>query len=183
VLAGLGTAALLKGHGIERAEDLDWWQGKKVGGEVRVTFAPAQHWSTRVGLDRNYNLWGSFYLSAGEERVYFAGDTGGGPHFRMVRDRLGAPTLALLPIGAYLPRWFMEPQHIDPAEAVAAHRELGARRSVAIHWGTFRQADEGMEDPVVALRAALRARGVAPEDFAVLENGQSLFEETPASSR
>lgn len=184
VLAGLGTAALLKGHGIARAEDMDWWQERQVGpkgqtgemGAVRVTFAPAQHWSTRVGLDRNYNLWGSFYLVAGAERVYFAGDTGPGPHFQMIRDRLGTPTLALLPIGAYLPRWFMQPQHIDPAEAVAAHLLLGARRSVAIHWGTFRQADEGMVDPVVALRAALQARGVAAEDFMVLENGQALVE-------
>ena len=173
VIAGLGTARFLRDHDIPHALDLDWWQSHEQGG-LRITFAPAQHWSTRIGLDRNRNLWGSYFLAAGDRTVYFAGDTGGGPHFRMVRARLGAPEVALLPIGAYMPRWFMRSQHIDPSEAVAAHILLGARRSVAIHWGTFRQADEGMNDPPADLERARKAWGIAPESFVALENGQGI---------
>ena len=173
VIAGLGTARLLERHGVTRALDLDWWQQHEVGG-VRITFAPAQHWSTRSVADRNLNLWGSYFLTAGPRSVYFAGDTGDGPHFQAIRERLGAPDLALLPIGAYLPRWFMRAQHIDPVEAVKAHVTLGARRSVAIHWGTFQQADEGMDDPPAQLELARVQAGMPAADFVVLENGHSL---------
>jgi L-ascorbate metabolism protein UlaG (beta-lactamase superfamily) len=152
------------------SEDLDWWESKKVNG-VTVTFAPAQHWSVRGIGDRFAELWGSFYFSDGETSVYFAGDTGWGPHFAQVRDRLGAPTVALLPIGAYLPRWFMHSQHMDPGEAVAAHRVLGATTSIAIHWGTFAQSDEGMYQPAGDLRLALQAARVSPDAFVALENG------------
>lgn len=178
ILAGLGTKALLAEHGIERAEDLDWWQSRDVGG-VRVTFAPAQHWSTRGLGDRNVNLWGSFFIRAPRQSVYFAGDTGRGPHFAAIRERLGSPTVALLPIGAYEPRWFMHPQHIDPAEAVEAHRVLGAERSVGIHFGTFDQTDEGMEQPQRELAEALRSQGVSPAAFVALENGTSISVAAP----
>src|SRR5262249_45910026 len=124
----------------------------------------------------------SFYLGSAQGTVYFAGDTGAGPHFQMIRDRLGPPALALLPIGAYLPRWFMRPQHIDPMEAVTAHRVLGARRSLAIHWGTFCQTDEGMNDPVQALAQALREQGVAPADFIAVDNGQSVTVSQPSAA-
>jgi L-ascorbate metabolism protein UlaG (beta-lactamase superfamily) len=181
VLAGLGTAALLQKNGVTSVADVDWWEHRDVGG-LRVTFAPAQHWSTRALTDRYRNLWGSWYLSDGRQTVYFAGDTGDGPHFRAIRDRLGPPDLALIPIGAYLPRWFMRSQHVDPAEAVAAHLTLGARRSVAVHWGTFQQADEGMDDPPADLARAREQRGVPAEDFVVLDNGQSL-EVAPRAAR
>jgi L-ascorbate metabolism protein UlaG (beta-lactamase superfamily) len=174
VLAGLGTAKLLQKHGISRAVDLDWWQEQEVQG-VRILFTPAQHGSTRSFTDRNVNLWGSYYLRSSQGSVYFAGDTGAGPHFQLIRERLGAPDLALLPIGAYLPRWFMRSRHIDPNEAVAAHRTLGATRSIAIHTGTFQQTDEGIDDPVIALAAALSQQGVPAQDFIVLENGESTM--------
>lgn len=173
VLAGLGTQALLAEEDIARAEDLDWWQSREVG-KVRITFAPAQHWSSRGLGDRNVNLWGSFFIRAEAQSVYFAGDTGKGPHFAAIRERLGAPTVALLPIGAYEPRWFMHPQHINPAEAVEAHRVLGAERSVGIHFGTFDQTDEGMDQPPRELAEALRAQGVDPSTFVALENGASF---------
>ncbi len=137
-----------------------------------MTFAPAQHLSQRGFGDGLAELWGSFYFSAGETRVYFAGDTAWGPHFAQVRDRLGAPTVAILPIGAYLPRWFMRSVHVDPAEAVAAHRALGAKTSIAIHWGTFDQSDEGMYQPAGELLLARRAAGLPPEAFVALENGE-----------
>jgi L-ascorbate metabolism protein UlaG (beta-lactamase superfamily) len=172
VVAGLGTGALLRENGIFNAIDLDWWQSTDVGAAT-ITFAPAQHWSARGLDDRHGNLWGSFYLQAGASRVYFAGDTAAGPHFAMIRKRLGRPAVALLPIGAYSPRWFMRPQHMDPAEAVAAHLALGAKKSIGIHWGTFALTDEGMDDPPRALRRALRARRVPEGRFLVLDNGES----------
>ena len=174
VFAGLGTAALLRRYDIAQGHDLDWWQSQDLG-KVRITFTPAQHWSTRGLGDKNVNLWGSFYIVEGKHRVYFAGDTGRGKHFATIRQRLGAPSVALLPIGAYLPRWFMWPQHINPEEAVLAHRALGANRSVGIHWGTFKQADEGLNAPVKDLAKARLKHGVPEQSFIVLENGQSTY--------
>jgi L-ascorbate metabolism protein UlaG (beta-lactamase superfamily) len=172
VLAGLGTAVWLADQGLPGAVDLDWWQSVSVG-PARITFTPARHASRRGAFDGDQRLWGGFQVEAQGQRVFFAGDTGMGSHFADIRERLGPPTLALLPIGAYLPRWFMQPQHIDPDEAVAAHRALGAQHSLAIHWGTFRQADEGMNDPVQALARALDAQHPPTLDFRALDNGGS----------
>lgn len=171
IMAGLGTAALFEEHAIPGAVDLDWWQSRTIG-TATITFAPAQHWSTRGVSDRNVNLWGSWFIAARAGDVYFAGDTGDGPHFAQIRERLGAPAIALLPIGAYLPRWFMRPQHIDPREAVAAHRTLGARHSVAIHWGTFNQADDGIHQPALELIDVLRSEQLPISAFRLLENGE-----------
>lgn len=173
IYAGLGTKALFEEHDIPNAYDLDWWQSVQVK-SATITFAPAQHWSTRGLGDRNANLWGSFFIASGGQSVYFAGDTGDGPHFQQVRERLGPATIALLPIGAYLPRWFMRPQHIDPAEALAAHHTLGAQHSVAIHWGTFDQADEGIHQPALVLIDELRRTRVPLSAFEILENGEHL---------
>lgn len=175
VIGGLGTAALLAKNDLGQAKaiDLDWWESRDVR-DVRVTFAPAQHGSMRTAFDRNHTLWGSYYLRGSTGSVYFAGDTAEGPHFRMVRERLGPPTIALLPIGAYKPRWFMKPVHIDPDEAVAAHFELGARRSVGVHWGTFDQADEGFYEPVEDLERARAAARLPDDAFVALENGASI---------
>ena len=174
-IGGLGTKGLLGEGGIRRAIELDWWASVEVK-SATITFAPAQHWSARGADDWYVNLWGSFFVEAGETSVYFAGDTAVGPHFEMVRDRLGAPDVALLPIGAYEPRWFMRPQHIDPAEAVDAHLTLGARRSIAIHWGTFDLSDEGPREPVVDLERALEKKSVSKDAFLVLENGHAYAE-------
>jgi L-ascorbate metabolism protein UlaG (beta-lactamase superfamily) len=171
-VAGLGTARLLAESGVRHAIDLDWWQALDVDG-VKITFAPAQHWSRRGLDDANGILWGSFLLEAGGTSVYFAGDTAAGPHFAAIRRRLGAPDIALLPIGAYEPRWFMRPQHMSPAEAADAHLALGARRSVAVHWGTFDLSDEGIDDPPRALHAALRERRIPPQRFLALDNGEA----------
>ena len=170
ILAGLGTRALLEEAGVPGGEDLDWWQSAEVG-SLRVSFAPAQHWSRRGLADQNHLLWGSFFVAGPSGSVYFAGDTGWGPHFAEIRSRLGAPSLALLPIGAYRPRWFMRSQHIDPDEAVQAHLALGAGRSVAVHWGTFDQSDEGAFEPVQDLWAALRRRGLPEDVFLARFNG------------
>jgi len=108
-------------------------------------------------------------IDIGDRLAYFAGDTAFGPHFSWIRDRFGPPSLALLPIGAYAPRWFMSTVHMGPEEAVQAHQILGARGSVAIHHGTFQLTDESIDTPKRELRA------IAPADsFLVLDNGQSV---------
>ena len=117
--------------------------------------------------DRDRTLWCGYVIERENRRTYFAGDTGFGPHFEQIRERLGPPDLALLPIGAYQPRWFMSPIHMSPDEAVRAHQILGAKHSIAIHHGTFQLTDEGVDVPKKDL---LTCRG--NESFVVLNNGE-----------
>jgi L-ascorbate metabolism protein UlaG (beta-lactamase superfamily) len=175
VFAGLGSRALLHDEGIEgieRVEDLDWWQVAEVAPEVRVTSVPAQHFSQRGLCDRDNTLWTGYVVSGPAGIAYFAGDTGFGRHFRQVRERFGKVRLAVLPIGAYRPRWFMATVHIDPEEAVKAHLELGATTSVGMHFGTFRLADDGQDEPVADLTRARSKAGVSDAQFWVLGFGE-----------
>jgi L-ascorbate metabolism protein UlaG (beta-lactamase superfamily) len=127
------------------------------------------HFSSRGIFDRNRTLWCGYVIECRERLIYFAGDTAFGPHFAQIRERFGSPHLALLPIGAYEPRWFMSPVHMAPEEAVRAHEILGAGTSVAIHHGTFQLADDGIDTPKKQLRAHPQ-----PASFLVLNNGQSI---------
>jgi L-ascorbate metabolism protein UlaG (beta-lactamase superfamily) len=147
-----GNAKLLRRTGFADVSELDWWESRTVGG-WRITAIPARHFSRRGPSDGNRTLWAGFMLQSPDGNVLFAGDSGDGPHWADIRERLGAPDLALLPIGAYEPRWLMAPVHMDPAEAVRAHRTLGARRSVGMHFGTFRLTDEAIDAPAQALAA------------------------------
>jgi L-ascorbate metabolism protein UlaG (beta-lactamase superfamily) len=113
-------------------------------------------------------------LTTGDRRIFFAGDSGYAPFFRDIRQRLGPIDLALLPIGAYEPRWFMQPIHMNPAEAVQAHVDLQASESVAMHFGTFQLTTEGIDEPLQALADALRARNIPSSQFRALEFGESL---------
>jgi L-ascorbate metabolism protein UlaG (beta-lactamase superfamily) len=172
VVAPLGNGRALRGAGFERIIELDWWESAELAGG-RVTLTPAQHWSSRSPFDRNRALWGGFRMEAGGRSAFFPGDTGYGPHFKAIQERLGPVDLAALPIGAYEPRWFMASMHMDPFDAVQAHRDLGARASAAMHWGTFRLTDEGIEAPLRRLESARTAAGLAPEAFRVLAHGES----------
>jgi L-ascorbate metabolism protein UlaG (beta-lactamase superfamily) len=154
ILTGAGNEQRLAHAGIEDAEGLDWWDCRELR-RVRVCATPARHNSGRGLHDHDRSLWLGFYVSSNGASVYFAGDTAWGNHFGEVRARLGAPCVALLPIGAYEPRWFMQPVHVSPEEAVHAHDVLGASFSIAMHYGTFRLSDEGRYEPVEKLRAAL----------------------------
>lgn len=170
----LGNCGYLNMTDDPRCVELDWWETRELQYGARVHAVPVRHWSRRGLLDTNQSLWAGFVLEAGGHRLFFAGDTGMGEHFARIRARLGPPDLAMLPIGAYLPRWFMAPQHIDPAEAVSAHEALGARRSMAIHFGTFRLADDGQHQPVAELRAALAERALAPGSFWIPDHGERM---------
>ena len=130
---------------------------------------PARHFSSRGIFDRNLTLWCGYVIESQERLVYFAGDTAFGNHFTQVREKFGSPHLALLPIGAYEPRWFMSPVHMNPEEAVRAHKILGAKTSIAIHHGTFQLADEGPDTPKKQLSACEHH-----EPFLVLNNGQFI---------
>lgn len=172
ILAGLGNQALFYAEHLENEKDLDLWQSHSHRG-VTFTLTPAQHWSARSLGDRFRSLWGGFYVSDGKNRLFFAGDTAMGSHFEQIATRLGPPDLALLPIGAYSPRWFMSPQHLDPEGAVMAHLRLRAKQSVAMHFGCFDLANEGMLDAPADLSHALVAHQVPSSRFVVLEHGAS----------
>jgi L-ascorbate metabolism protein UlaG (beta-lactamase superfamily) len=172
VATGLGNARHLAKADIRSAVELDWWQSTELAG-ARVTYVPAQHFSARGLYDRNRCLWGGFVVEAGGAVVYFAGDSGYCPHFAEIGRKFPRIDLALLPIGAYEPRWFMRQQHVDPEEAVRAHLDLGARRSLGMHFGTFQLTEEAIDAPVLALREARTQAGVAEVDFDVLAFGET----------
>lgn len=163
-----GLARFLRSRNIGPVQDLDWGESFPIA-QTRVHCVPALHFSARGPFDRNRSLWCGYVIEAAGGIVYFAGDTGFGDHFAGIRERFGAARLALLPIGAYEPRWFMAPVHMDPEEAVRAHRILEARTSIAIHHGTFQLTDESIDTPKARLREC-----AAGDSFLVLHNGQSV---------
>lgn len=172
VVVPLGNRARLEAAGIPRVQELDWWEGVRLAPGVRAFLVPAQHFSSRGPLDRNATLWGGFVIDGPSGRVYIAGDTGYGPHFEQIRERFAPIRLAVLPIGAYEPRWFMAYAHVDPEEAVRAHQVLGAKTSLAVHFGTFQLTDEPIAEPLERLGAALEAAGVPRSRFWTLGFGE-----------
>jgi L-ascorbate metabolism protein UlaG (beta-lactamase superfamily) len=173
VITPLGNARLIRSTGLRRVEELDWWEPAKTS-IVPVALTPAHHFSARGPFDRNQALWSGFVLVAGRRRVYFAGDTAYGPFFRDIAQRLGPIDLALLPIGAYEPRWFMQAVHMNPVEAVQAHVELNPVQSIGMHFGTFQLTSEGIDEPLTALEDARRDRNIEPARFRTLAFGESL---------
>jgi L-ascorbate metabolism protein UlaG (beta-lactamase superfamily) len=174
IITGIGNGAYLKARGIGNVVELDWWEHTEPRPGLAVTYVPAQHWSRRRPWDTNRMLWGGHVVESSGARAYFAGDTGYPGRFAEISSRLGAPDLALLPIGAYEPRWFMGPMHMNPDDAVRAHLDLGARQSVAIHFGTFPLTDEAIDAPAAALAVALGQHGVAAEAFRLPAFGETI---------
>ena len=178
-LVPLGLKAWLADIGISNAVELDWWQGHSLRG-VDIVLTPVQHWSARHVTDRLQTLWGGWAFFASDFHAFFAGDTGYSKDFADIRSHFAARQkgggfdLALVPVGAYEPRWFMKEQHVNPEEAVRIHLDLGARRSLGIHWGSFQLSDESLDEPPRALATARRALGVADADFAVTAIGQTV---------
>jgi L-ascorbate metabolism protein UlaG (beta-lactamase superfamily) len=163
-----GVARLLHSQNIGPVHELDWGESLPFP-PATIHCVPAMHFSGRGIFDRNRTLWCGYVIEAGGRTVYFAADTAFGDQFARIRERFGPPGLALLPIGAYEPRWFMSPVHMNPEDAVKAHRILGAQTSIAIHHGTFQMADEGLDTPKKRLSEC------GPGDsFLALNNGQSV---------
>ncbi|HEV7765101.1 MAG TPA: MBL fold metallo-hydrolase [Thermoanaerobaculia bacterium] len=168
IYAGLGNAAFVKG-----ATDLDWWQAAEIGEGVRVSAVPAQHFSSRGMFDRDATLWCGFVIETPHGAIYFAGDTGWGPHFAKIRERYGPMRIAMLPIGAFRPEWFMHTVHVSPQETVRAAQTLEAAVSIPMHYYTFHLGDDGQDEPLRVLREELtRAKGVRFEFLAPGESWQ-----------
>jgi L-ascorbate metabolism protein UlaG (beta-lactamase superfamily) len=164
-------ARLLRSEKIEPVYELDWGESLTTSA-ISINCVPALHFSARGIFDCNKTLWCGYAIEFPERLVYFAGDTGFGGHFAQIREKLGSPQLALLPIGAYEPHWVMSPVHMTPEEAVRAHKILGAKTSIAMHHGTFQLADDGIDTPQKQLMACRR-----DDSFLILKNGQ--FAEIP----
>jgi L-ascorbate metabolism protein UlaG (beta-lactamase superfamily) len=177
-----GNARLVRSTGIRRIEALDWWQSIETAG-MSILATRAHHFSARTPFDRNRALWGGFVVSVAGVRFYFAGDTAYAPFFGEVRERAGPIDLALLPIGAYEPRWFMHAVHMNPAEAVQAHLELAPRQSLGMHFGTFQLTSEAIDAPASALEDAKRAAGISDDAFRVPGFGQSVELARPSSGQ
>lgn len=176
IITPLGNASIInKARRKFNITEGDWGDSFTLSDTLDVTLTPAMHWSKRTFFDRNMALWCAFVIQTPSGPVYFAGDTGygAGHHFRDVRAQFGTPRLALLPIGAYEPRWFMKPQHMNPQEAVLAHTDLGAHHSLAIHHGTVQLTDEAIDQPVIDHARAMDFHSIDPDHFRALEPGES----------
>ena len=175
VVTPLGNDTIMRNHNPSiAAEACDWDQRVKIGTGVAVTPVPTRHWSARNLSDRNMSLWTSFVIEAPGGCIYCVADSGygDGAYFRRARERHGPLKLAILPIGAYEPRWFMRDQHMNPAEAVQALLDCGAETALASHYGTFQLTDEAIDAPLLVLADALQAAGIPPERFRALRPGQ-----------
>lgn len=178
-LVPIGLKSWLAQLGITRAVELDWWDSHSHSG-VRFDFVPAQHWSGRSLADRNKTLWGGWAVLGEDLHWFFSGDTGYSRDFADIRQRFaglqtaalgGGFDIALIAVGACLPRWFMKEQHVDLQEAVQIHLDLGAKSSVGVHWGTFSLSDEPLDHPIHELGAARRGKEVADDAFILLPVG------------
>jgi L-ascorbate metabolism protein UlaG (beta-lactamase superfamily) len=172
-LAPLGFKAWFAKLGIDAVDELDWWERRTVKG-VTVVCTPVQHWSARSLRDENRRLWASWAVLGRDRRFYFAGDTGYfAPIFQEIGRRLGPFDLGAIPIGAYMPRAMMRFSHLTPEEALQVQEDVGARRLLAIHWGTFNLAQEPLGEPPLRLGAAAQQRGVDPERIWILRHGEA----------
>lgn len=172
-LVPLGDEALLNSEGIKNVKEVDWWD-QFAFKNLTLTFTPAQHWSQRSLFDTNKTLWGGWHIQGKNLKALYTGDTGYSQDFADIRKKLGAVDLALIPIGAYEPRWFMKKQHVDPEEAVKIHKDLESKLSIGVHWGTFRLSDEAMAAPPEDLKKALEKENLSAEAFRVLKHGEIL---------
>jgi L-ascorbate metabolism protein UlaG (beta-lactamase superfamily) len=175
VLTPLGNdAAMRAADAAIRAEAFDWHQRIELGSGIAVTLVPTRHWTARGLFDRNKALWASFVLETPAGKLYIVCDSGygDGSHFRRVAQAHGPLRLAILPIGAYEPRWFMRDQHMNPSDAVRALGDCGAAQALAHHHGTFQLTDEAIDAPVTALAEALAEAKLPTDRFAALKPGQ-----------
>jgi L-ascorbate metabolism protein UlaG (beta-lactamase superfamily) len=177
----LGNLALVRESGIPGVEELDWWQSLPLSPQVKITLVPAQHFSARTPWDRNKTLWGGFVLSGPSGNVFYAGDTGYGPHFLEIARRFSPIRVALLPISPFrtqksndsTPRQFSM-VHMGPSEAVQAHRDLKARLSLAAHFRVFQLGWDGFDDAVNELASSLKKHNMRQDEFLAPGFGQAI---------
>lgn len=175
ILTSLGNTRYLKDHRIRGGEDMDWWERREITSEINVCAVPSQHFSARSITDRNKTLWCGFVIELPRGNLYFAGDTGYGDFVDRIKEKYDKFLLGLVPIGAYKPEWFMAPVHVSPNEAVEIHKKLNIETSVAIHFGTFKLADDGQEEAKDILKDLVDKNILPRIDFRALENGQTIM--------
>lgn len=172
---GLKRWFLKRGFNSEKIIEMDWMQTHRFNRDVSVTLTPCVHWSKRTPWNTDSCLWGSWAVRIKDFNCWFGGDTGyDDAMFKSILLRQGPFDLAFIPIGAYGPRYFMGPQHVDPAQAVMIHRDIGSRRSVPIHWGTFQLTHEPFLEPPLLLAEAVADAGIYQEKFMPLKIGESV---------
>ena len=177
IIVPLGNDVILgKADPALAAEAYDWGARVALGDGVAMTLVPSQHWSSRWLSDRRMALWAAFLFETPGGAIYHIGDTGygDGAIFRDIHTRFGPPRLAIIPIGAYEPRWFMRDQHVDPDEAVKIFQDCGAAIALAHHWGTFQLTSEAIDAPPQRLAAALAGAGIGADRFRVQRPGEAL---------
>ena len=173
----LGLKTWFTGRGIAagRVIELDWWESHNFEDRAEITLTPAQHWSRRGPWDTNKSLWGGWAVKVDDFNSWFAGDTGyHDSYFREIGERLGPFRLAMIPIGAYAPRYYMQSAHVDPSQAVDLHLEVRARQSMPLHWGTFQLTIEPLLEPAQLLVAEMQKRGLPLEQFRPVDIGETL---------
>lgn len=175
-LVPLGLKDWFEAVGIEgeRVHELDWWQ-QWSGRGIKITATPSQHWSGRGLFDRNESLWASWVLEWDSRRLWFGGDTGYNPvQFKQIGEKWTSFDLAMIPIGAYAPRWFMKASHVNPEESIQIHNDIGSRFSIGMHWSTFQLSAESLEEPKLRLNERVTAGALSRGQFITLPIGGYL---------
>ncbi len=172
ILVGLGNKAYLLERGFTNVTELDWWDGHELSEDVRVVCAPGQHFSSRALSDRDNTLWCGYFIETPHGNTFFAGDTGYGEFVKRIQEKYKKFRLALLPIGAFRPQWFMGPVHISPGEAVQIYDELQVQTAIGIHHSTFHLADDGQDEPEEIITEIKKTRTKNKLDFRVPKNGE-----------
>ncbi|GFZ82148.1 membrane protein [Rickettsiales bacterium] len=178
IIVPLGNDAVIRSYDKQiQVKCYDWEDQISITDGVTLSLEPMQHWSARGIFDKNKALWAAYVLDTPGGKIYFAGDTGygEGEYFRQIQKKHGRFRLAILPIGAYEPRWFMQKVHISPKEAVLAYQDLNASFAVAHHFGTFQLADDGYDDPIINLKRALADQEITADRFLTMKVGEHFF--------
>lgn len=170
-ITSLGNKHTLEKMGARVLSELDWWQSVEFKG-INITSTPANHFSSRGIYDRNTSLWCGFVMAGANKKIFFLGDSGYGDIFKEIGSRLGPMDLSLIPIGAYMPKWFMGPIHVSPEESVQLHEDVQSKKSIAMHFGTFALADDNPERAQSDFKMALDNKGISKESFAIIEEGR-----------
>ncbi|WCL50221.1 MBL fold metallo-hydrolase [Leptospira sp. GIMC2001] len=173
-LVGLRNRQFLIDAGIQNVRELDWWDEIDVLGK-KIVFTPTQHFSARGVFDRDETLWGSYAIIGKKTKVFFGGDTGYFPGFKEIGEKFEGFDLAILPIGAYNPKWFMEPVHMDPPQSVQAYIDLKAKFLMPMHYNTFVLTDEPLDEPVPYTKKELEKRSISLDRLLDLKLGESFF--------
>ncbi len=171
---GLGNKKFLKEEGLENVEELDWWEERQIQ-NLKVVFTPTQHFSARGIFDRDKTLWGSYVVQSKNNSFYFAGDTGYFSGFREIGKKFPDIDIAILPIGAYEPRWFMKAIHMNPLDSANAFQDLGAKKMVPMHYQTFVLTDEALDEPLRLIHQEFSDRKWDKKNLLDLKIGETRF--------